>query len=138
MRRWVFFLTPVSDGIHPDREPTLIALGEDNFLIPAGALRPSRGGTVFAYRGPRAPDGRRVRSFRLSRKPHDGFYTVSFKLEGANLTRLQFEDPLCLPLAVIVGDDDGFLGVELTSPSFRSRRVVIPKICLGGWPWLGR
>ena len=138
MRRWVFFLTPVSDGIHPDREPTLIALGEDNFLIPAGALRPSRGGTVFAYRGPRASDGRRVRSFRLSRKPHDGFYTVSFKLEGANLTRLQFEDPLCLPLAVIVGDDDGFPGVELTSPSFRSRRVRIPKICLGGWPWLGR
>src|SRR5439155_633686 len=74
--------------------------------------------------------GRGIRRFRLTHRPADSFYTVSFKVEGVDLERLNIEDPLCSPLAVIVGDDDGFVSVAVTSPSFVSRRVSLPRICI--------
>ena len=141
IRRWTFIPNPDSNGVHPEQEPTLVALGDDAFLMAAGELHPSRGGTVFTYRGPRPTGGRGMRRFRLTHRPADSFYTVSFKVEGVDLERLNIEDPLCSPLAVIVGDDDGFVSVAVTSPSFVSRRVSLPRICIdpsASWPWLGR
>ena len=47
--------------------------------------------------------------------------------------------PVCNPMAVIVGDDDGFSGVEFDRPGgFSSSRVKIDGTCTpaGGWPWL--
>jgi len=141
IRRWTFIPNPDSNGVHPEQEPTLVALGDDAFLMAAGELHPSHGGTVFTYRGPRPTGGRGIRRFRLTHRPADSFYTVSFKVEGVDLERLNIEDPLCSPLAVIVGDDDGFVSVAVTSPSFVSRRVSLPRICIdpsASWPWLGR
>ena len=84
---------------------------------------------------------RGVRSFRMHHNPEDSFYTVNFKVMGVDFQRLNVEDPLCRPLAVIVGDDDGFVDVSVTSPSFTSPRVSLPRTCIdpsAGWPWLGR
>src|SRR5439155_1618454 len=128
--RWTFIPNPDSNGMHPEQEPVLIALGDDSFLIGAGALRVSHGGRLFTYHGPRPQHGRGVRSFRMHHNPEDSFYTVSFRLMGVDFLRLNVEDPLCRPLAVIVGADDGFVDVSVTSPSFSSRRVSLPRTCI--------
>lgn len=137
VRRWILQPSPASDGIHPDREPLLIALGDENFLLPSGGLHPDRGGRTFTYRGHPMPSGRSIRLARLALQ-RDGSWAVRFTLTGVDLSRLQLEDPVCRPLAVIIGDDDGFSGVNLTSPSFRSRRLTIPTPCdqSNSWPWI--
>ena len=140
IRRWTFIPNPDSNGVFPDREPVLIALGNDGFLMGAGTLHASHGGRLFTYHGP-AAGGRGIRSFRMHHNPDDSFYTVSFKVSGVDLEKLNGEDPLCRPLAVIVGDDDGFVDVVVTSPSFESPRVSLPRTCIdpsASWPWLGR
>jgi len=141
IRGWIFIPNPDSNGVHPEQEPVLIALGDDSFLMGAGTLRVSHGGRLFTYHGPRLQGGRGVRSFRMHHNPEDSFYTVNFKVMGVDFQRLNVEDPLCRPLAVIVGDDDGFVDVSVTSPSFTSPRVSLPRTCIdpsAGWPWLGR
>ena len=141
IRGWSFIPNPDSNGVFPDREPVLIALGNDSFLMGAGTLHVSHRGRLFTYHGLYAAGGRGVRSFRMHHNPDDSFYTVSFKLTGVDLEKLNGEDPLCNPLAVIVGDDDGFVDVVVTSPSFESPRVLLPRTCIdpsASWPWLGR
>ena len=141
VRRWSFIPNPDSNGVFPEREPVLIALGASNFLIPAGMMRMSRNGTVFVYHAAHVRNRRGVQSLRLTHQPDDSFYTVSFRVEGVDVATLNEEDPLCRPLAVIVGDDDGFVSIVLTSPSFHSHRLSLPTTCIdpsASWPWLGR
>ena len=137
---WPFSLNPDSNGMQADREAILIALGDDSFVVPAGSLHSSHNGRTFTYRGPHSRGWRGVRSLQLHHDPRNAFFTVAFTVSGVDLSQLNQEDPLCRPLAVIVGDDDGFSGVVLTSPSFASRHVSIPRACDTGnsWPWLGR
>jgi hypothetical protein len=136
---WPFKLSDGSNGIFPAQEAVLIEIGEDpGFYLPAGMLRPRRKGRSFVYRAKRKTAGpRSILSFRLDAKP-DGTYIVRFKLRGLDLSRLLVEDPVCSPFAVIIGDDDGFSGAAITSPSFRSPRVAIPSDCDIGddWPWI--
>jgi len=141
VRGWTFIPNPDSNGVFPEREPVLIALGNDGFLMGAGALHVSQRGRLFTYHASQSAGRRAVRSFRMHHNPDDSFYTVSFKVTGVDLEKLNSEDPLCRPLAVIVGDDDGFVDVVVTSPSFESRRVSLPRTCVdpsASWPWLGR
>lgn len=101
--------------------------------------RPNPSGTpTYVYRAKAKTAGpRAVTYFRLTPQA-DGTYLVRFKLRGLDLSRLLVEDPVCTPFAVIIGDDDGFSGVAITSPSFRSPRVAIPSNCDIGddWPWI--
>jgi hypothetical protein len=139
-------LSATSDGVFPDREPILVALGENTFNLGAGMLKASHGGKVLSYRAPRNdPSG--ILSFRIwqvvgpgAAGASRGAYGILFTLRGLNIALLDVQDPLCLPMAVIVGDDDGFSGVVLTSPSFQSRHFSIPEGCDAGntWTWLGR
>jgi hypothetical protein len=137
VRRWSIKLdTRESNGIFPDQEPILIALGEQQFYLEPGALRARRKGRSFSYRARVKPGNRGIARFRLKPLAETGAYSLRFTLVGADLSRLLFEDPVCLPMAVIVGDDDGFTGVAITSPSFRSRRLRIPDECdASDWPW---
>ena len=140
-----FLLSPTSDGLFPDREPILIALGPSNFGIDAGMLKSSHKGKVLTYRAPRGTTSG-ILAFRIWQiagpgpaGASRGAYGLRFTLKGLNVALLNVQDPLCLPMAVIVGDDDGFSGVTLTRPSFQSRHFSIPKDCdptSGGWPWL--
>jgi len=136
VNRWMFMPVAGSNGIFPSQEPVLVALGEDSFRLEPGSLVSLHGGRVFAYRAPKSVK-RGVRKIRIWPQP-DGTYRLRFTLIGADLSRLNIEDPVCVPLAVIVGDDDGFSGVTVTSPSFRSRRIAIPGPCNAGgdWPWI--
>jgi len=136
VNRWMFMPVAGSNGIFPSQEPVLVALGEDSFRLEPGSLVSLHGGRVFAYRAPKSVK-RGVRKIRIWPQP-DGTYRLRFTLIGADLSRLNIEDPVCVPLAVIVGDDDGFSGVTVTSPSFTSRRIAIPGPCNAGgdWPWI--
>ena len=52
--------------------------------------------------------------------------------------RIIGDPPLCLPFAVIIGDDDGFSGVSFDRPKpYPSRLLTIPGFCKDTteWPW---
>jgi len=138
VKRWALVLSPTSNGVFPDQEPIVIAIGDDNFRLEAGALRVK--GRVFRYKAPRRPAlVRGVRSMTL-RKQGDGSYLVNFTVKGVQLFELQRSAPICLPTAFIIGDDDGFTGVKFNSPGapFRfSRRVIVGEgTCVAPeWPW---
>ena len=133
VRRWRFELKQGSNGIFPDQEPVVVALGDESFRLDAGSLTRSRNGKVFRYQAPH--DARGIRSFRIARRA-SGIYVLSFTLIGVDLSQLVLENPVCRPLAVIVGDDDGFTGADLmTRPAF-SRHLAVPRACpVNTWPW---
>lgn len=139
IRNWTFEPAALSDGIYPDQEPVVVALADDNFRLEAGALKANKKGTVFTYRSPPKKTTRGVTLLRLVKHP-DGTYAVKLSMVGLDLSRLNLEDPICRPMAVIIGDDDGFGGVSITSPSWTSKKVAIPSGCDVGnsWPWINQ
>lgn len=143
VQKWVFNQSRDSNGMAPDTEPIVIGIGETNRLvIPAGQLRPSRNGKRFTYRNAGSTQG--VRSFEMRRLKDapDGTvrYRVALTLVGVDLSRLVVESPTCTPLAVVVGDDDGFSGVDLERPGILrgGTRLRVLGGCndVGEWPWL--
>ena len=136
MRRWRLVLAETSNGIFPDKEPIVVALGEESYVLAAGSLTPSRNGKVFRYRASADAGPRGFRSFRIARRAN-GSYRVSFTLIGVDLSALVLQTPVCQPMAVIVGDDDGFRGALLTRPDFK-RHVGIARACdaSNDWPWI--
>ena len=139
IRNWTFQPTALSDGIFPAEEPIIVALADDNFRLEAGALHANKKGTVFTYRSSPKKTTRGVTLLRLQ-KHTDGTWAVKLSMVGLDLSRLNLEDPICRPMAVIVGDDDGFGGVSITSPSWTSKKVEIPSGCDVGnsWPWINQ
>ena len=136
VRRWRLVLAETSNGIFPGQEPVVVALGEESFVLAAGSLTPSRHGKVFRYRAPADAGPRGFRFFRIARRAN-GSYRVRFTLIGIDLSALVLQTPVCQPMAVIVGDDDGFTGAFLTRPHFK-RHVAIPHACdpRNDWPWI--
>jgi hypothetical protein len=135
---WRFLpVYPSPDGVYPDQEPIVIALAENSFYLPAGAVKASRHGTRFRYRAPRNASTRGIRSLRLLER-RDGTYLLSFTLAGVDLSQLTIADRACVPMAFIVGDDDGFNGARLRRPSFTSRALFVPGSCneTADWPWI--
>jgi hypothetical protein len=137
VRGWRFLPEPGNDGVYPDQEPILIALAENNFYLAAGAAKATRHGTRFRYRAPRNTTTRGIRMLRMLER-HDGTYLVSFTLTGIDLSQLTISDRACVPMAFIVGDDDGFHGASLKRPSFTSRALFVPGGCdeTADWPWI--
>jgi hypothetical protein len=137
VKRWDFLADPGSNGMDPSAELVQIALGElDRFTIPVGAVKASANGRVFTYRDKSIKRG--VRKLRLQRTKR-GIWRVRFQVVGVELSRLTLEYPFCHPLAIIVGDDDGFSGIELDRPGgFKGKRVRVTGFCtdLADWPWL--
>jgi hypothetical protein len=138
VRRWGLLINPQeSNGIYPDQEPILVAIGEaDRFYLAAGSLKPMRKGKAWTYRSQLKVGERGIKTFTIKRLP-DGSYLVRFKLMGVDLSRLIFElEGVCISTAVIVGDDDGFTGISVTRKNTRTRRVLIPDECEPQeWPW---
>lgn len=135
IRRWGLKLTSDSNGIDPAVEVMIIAVAEESFRIPEGMLKRSRSGRRFTYR---TTTNRGVRMIQLTRDAEGG-WRIRFTLAGVELSSLLVLDPpLCLPLAVIVGDDDGFTGVSFDKPKpYPSSVLTIRGVCsdVVGWPW---
>jgi hypothetical protein len=139
VRGWRFELAPFSNGIYPDREPIVLAIGTENFRLEAGTLRASRRGTRFSYRSRGRGSARGIRALEIRRLPA-GTYVAAFTLRDVPLYQLTENAPVCLPTALIVGDDDGFSGVSFDNPGFPrrpSRRVTVAAVpCVAdAWPW---
>jgi len=133
VRSWQWDLKQGSNGIFPDKEPIVVALGDESFRLDPGKLERSRNGKVFRYR---ASTSRGISLFRIARRA-SSVYLVTFTLSGVDLSQLVLQNPVCRPLAVIVGDDDGFTGADLmTRPAF-SRHLSVPRTCsVNTWPWI--
>ncbi len=138
VKRWSWLLTPDSNGIAPDLEPVIVAIGEtERIVLPAGLVKASKNGRKFTYRDKEVRRG--LRSLRIWRGKDPSVWQVKLQLVGIDLSRLTLEFPLCSPMAIIVGDDDGFSGVEFDRPDgFTGKRVRVVGFCdTGGeWPWL--
>ena len=138
VKRWALVLSPTSNGVFPDQEPIVIAIGDDNFRLEPGTLRRKK--NTFRYRAPKKPKlVRGVRSITIKLRG-DGSYSVDFRVRGIQLFDLSRRAPLCLPTAFIIGDDDGFIGVTYDSPGsppLVSRRVIVAESTCPAeeWPW---
>ncbi len=125
-----------TDGIDPATETVTIGISEERFLIPSGQLKASRNGKRFRYK---AATDRGVQLLLMRKRP-DGSYRIDVKLTGVDLSSLIVsQPPLCLPFAIIVGNDDGFSGVRFDLPKpYPSRRLSIPGFCTdtAEWPWV--
>ena len=131
---WEFLISADSDGIDPANERVLIAVAEEQFLLPAGSLRASRNGKKYTYRGTTG-----IRFLKIVRVS-DSSLRIKAKLSDVNLARVVLSDEAqCLPFAVIIGNDDGFDGVFFDRPKpFPSRRLAVLSRCDAAdeWPWL--
>lgn len=136
VKRWSFLLTPNSNGLQPDQEPVIVAVGDgERLVLPAGSLTASKNGRTFAYRDKTITRG--IRSFRIWRGKDPSLWQVRFQVVGIDLSALTINYPDCLPMAVIVGDDDGFSGVEFDRVGgFTGKVVKIVGFCpVEDWPW---
>jgi hypothetical protein len=143
VRNWELVEISDSNGIFPDREPVIIAIGDtERLVVPAGEVKASANGKRFTYRNPGIDRG--IRFFQMQRMPSPSGstntrYRVRFTVVGIDLSALTIEYPVCKSLAVIVGDDDGFSGVLLTrpGPNFCCSRVRVVSDCQAtAWPWV--
>jgi hypothetical protein len=136
VKNWGLVLANDSDGVDPADEPFTVAIGDtERILLPAGQLRASKNGKRFSFTSKDARGFQQVKLVRAS----DGTIRVTFKLAGINLSGLLIGDPpLCLPFAIIIGNDDGFSGVSFDRPKpYPSRLLTIPGSCKDTteWPW---
>jgi len=135
---WELDLASNSNGIYPTEEPIVIAIGDDAFRLEAGAVR-QRGKRGYFYRArPRPQRGIDRLTIKPGKKPRT--YMVQFTVRGVQLFGLEENAPLCLPTAFIVGDDDGFSGVNYDSPGappIMSKRLLVAngRCSPQAWPW---
>ncbi len=136
VKNWGLVLDQASNGVNPADEAFTIGIAEERFLIPAGQLKASKNGKRFRYLDKSVDRG--IQQLKIVVTPA-GAIKVSFKVVGADLSGLIIGDPpLCLPFAVIIGDDDGFSGVSFDRPKpYPSRLLTIPGSCKDTteWPW---
>lgn len=129
---WILSPVNESNGVFPAAEPIVLAIGEESFRLEPGMVRSNRKGTLFSYRAPRGLR-RGIRYLRMRLQP-DGSFAFRFALRDIDLSSMKITDPVCKPFALIVGDDDGFISLDLTSRSF-SRRLAVRGSCVSDWPW---
>jgi hypothetical protein len=109
--------------------------------VPAGQVKASKNGKTFVYRNPKVTRGVRLLKIRRLKNDGDGTprYSFTFSLVNIDLSFMVDQYPLCTPMAIIVGDDDGFSGVELDRPGgFTRSRVRVDGACINvaDWPWI--
>ena len=147
LHRWRLLLVPGSNGIAPDKERIDFGIGntgQDCFFLPPGSMVAHRHGKVFTYRAPRGTTCG-VKNLKITAVSTDlaagAVYRVDATLVGVILSDLLFTTrPVCMSMAVIVGDDDGFGGIQLAEKNLDGKRIRVANSCNPGadWPWLGQ
>jgi hypothetical protein len=139
VRHWRMTLADGSNGVFPSEEPIVIAVGADQFRLEPGALVADRRGRRFRHRVAKGAAARGI--LRLDIRERSATeYDLTFTLADVQLFPLTQSAPVCMPLAVIVGDDDGFSGVDFDRPGFPARvtrRLTVRRepCAAETWPW---
>jgi len=149
VRNWELKLRPESNGIEPPQDQILIAVGDaERFVIQPGSVKASRNGKRFTYRDPKARRG--IRSLKIVQYSKGciglACYRVTFSLVNVDVSALLIGSPVCAPMAVIIGDDDGFSQVQLVRPGLVGTGFHVRPPCEAGptcscpaqggsWPW---
>jgi hypothetical protein len=138
---WDLVLRPDSNGISPTTEQIIIAIGDsERLVVQAGTVKGSRNGKRFTFNDPKTTRG--VRSLKIVQYTKGciglACYKVSFSLVAIDLSTLLNESPVCTPTAIIIGDDDGFSGVQLARPGLVGPKIHVQSSCndVNNWPWL--
>ncbi len=137
VQQWLFSPYDGSNGICIGEEPIVISMGpiDDAWRLEPGMLKASKNGKTWTYRLKGKPPVRALKRLKI-RLEADGSYMLSFTVSGVDMSAINSQLPACLPFAFIVGDDDGFSGVNLTSKNFSTPRVSISEPCVpNDWPW---
>jgi hypothetical protein len=137
LRRWRFLLYPESNDLAPDQELVAVRVGNNILPLDPGRLRASRNRKVFSFKAAK-DDPTPLRKLRL--KKRRGEYSVSVTVRDIELSDLVLNDGVCVPMAVLVGDDDAFSGGFFVRPGFGvrpARRVRILRSCPSEWPSAG-
>lgn len=130
-------IVPPSDtkGMDPATQPVTIAIGDgERFLIPSGTIKVLAKGKRYLYK---AKTDRGVQLLKLAWTPAKTL-KMTLKIAGVDLSQVVIADPpVCVSMAVIIGDEDGFSGVSFDRPKpFPSRLLTIPGFCTPqDWPW---
>lgn len=143
LNAWNLDPLPGSNGIFPDLENVRVWIGEFNdFTIDnsgGGKIISKHGGKLFTYK---APPTQLTGIQQLRIKPMaDGSFRFWLKLKDTSLGELINSNPQCVNFTMVIGDDDGFYGVDFLRKGprwFDSRRVLVDKGCPpeGAWPGL--
>jgi len=141
IKGWNLVLYPTSNGISPTTEQIIVAVGDsERLVIQAGSVKASRNGKRFTFSDPKTPRG--VRSLKIVQYTRGclglACYKVSFSLVQIDLSTLVLESPVCTPMAIIIGDDDGFSGVQFARPGLVGPKIRVQSKCddVNNWPWL--
>jgi hypothetical protein len=141
VKSWDLVLRPDSNGISPTTEQIIIAIGDsERLVVQAGTVKSSRNGKRFTFNDPKTQRG--VRSLKIVQYTNGciglACYKVSFSLVAIDLSTLVNESPICTPTAIIIGDDDGFSGVQLARPGLVGTKIRVQSSCndVNNWPWL--
>jgi hypothetical protein len=136
VKNWAVVLASNSNGVSPADEAFSVDIAEERFLLPAGQLKASKNGKRFRYHDKTVDRG--IQDLKLVMTA-GGPIRVSFKIVGADMSGLIITDgELCLPFAIVIGDDDGFSGVKFDRPNpYPSRLLKILGRCdeTTEWPW---
>ena len=141
IKGWDLVLRPDSNGVSPTTEQIIIAVGDsERLVVQAGTVKSSRNGKRFTFNDPKTTRG--VRSLKIVQYTKGciglACYKVSFSLVAIDLSALVLESPVCTPMAIIIGDDDGFSGVQLARPGLVGTKIRVQSACndVNNWPWL--
>jgi hypothetical protein len=135
IHRWRWVPAAGSDGIDPASEAITLMVGTDTILLPAGAVAESRPGR-YSHRDRSATRG--FTRLRMKRGA-DGAWIVSLRVAGMDETPLVNQVTVCVPFAMVIGNDAGVSGVDLDRPrGVDSPRVKLRGFCqIEGCPTLG-
>jgi hypothetical protein len=137
VKKWVFLPAADSDGIDPVTEQVTIGVADEKFVLPIGSMKVSRNGKKFSYR---SPTDRGVQALKLVLDANGDYKVKLLKVAGVDLSTLVISDPpICLGVALIIGNDDGFSGVWFDRPKpFPSKLLALTGFCdaTSDWPWL--
>lgn len=137
IKKWLWLVAADTDGVDPTTEQVTIGVSDEKFVLPIGSMKVSRNGRKFTYR---ENTDRGVQALKLVRDGNGDYQIKILKVAGVDLSTLVISDPpICLGVAVIVGNDDGFSGVYFDRPKpFPSKLLTLPGFCdaTTDWPWL--
>jgi hypothetical protein len=135
VRQWALIPEPNSNGISPGDEPIIIAFGEATWRLEPGALSESKRGGTWSFKAKGPHGSRAIKRLRV-RRELDGSFSFRFVVSGIDGSQLDTADPVCIAFAFIIGDDDAFTGVSLSSPTFNSRKLRVLEPCTAEeWLW---